>query len=131
MDFALSEEQVAMADMARGFAREAIAPHARDWEAAGTIPKDLWQHAAQLGLGGIYVSEVFGGAGLSRLDGTLIFEELARACPSVAAFLSIHNMCAAMIDRHGSSGLKAPGVVQCRGDGQDPVLLPERAGLWL
>lgn len=114
MDFALSEEQTAMAEMARGFASDAIAPHALAWEKAGTIPKTLWQEAAALGFGGLYVSEASGGTGLSRLDATLIFEELARACPSVAAFLSIHNMCAAMIDRYGSADLKSrvlPGAI--------------------
>ena len=107
MDFALSEEQTAIFDMAHAFGQERIAPFARDWETAGTIPKELWPEIAQLGFGGLYVSEDSGGSGLSRLDATLVFEALSMACPSVAAFLSIHNMCARMIDSFGSDDFKA------------------------
>ena len=102
MDFALTEEQNAVFDMAYAFGQEQIAPQARAWETMGTIPKDLWPKVADLGLGGIYVSEDQGGSGLGRLDATLIFEALAMACPSVSAFLSIHNMCGGMIDKYGS-----------------------------
>ncbi|MBV7392915.1 acyl-CoA dehydrogenase family protein [Mameliella sediminis] len=107
MDFALSEEQTAIFDMAYAFGQERIAPFAREWEAAGTIPKELWPEIAQLGFGGLYVSEESGGSGLSRLDATLVFEALSMACPSVAAFLSIHNMCARMIDSFASDEFKA------------------------
>ena len=107
MDFALSEEQTAIFDMARAFGEDRIAPNARRWETEGTIPRDLWPDLAELGFGGLYVSEDSGGAGLSRLDATLVFEALSRACPSVAAFLSIHNMCLGMIDRFASPEMKA------------------------
>ncbi len=107
MDFQLSEEQQAIQDMTREFALAQIAPHARQWEAEGTIPRQIFHDLAELGLGGIYVAEEWGGAGLTRLDGTIIFEALSQACPSVAAFLSIHNMCAAMLDRYGSDEVKA------------------------
>ncbi len=107
MDFDLSEEQRAIFEMARDFGAQHIAHHARDWESRGTIPRALWPELGALGLGGIYVSEEYGGSGLSRLDGTLIFEALAMACPAVAAFLSIHNMSAAMIDKFASADLKA------------------------
>src|SRR6056297_2909384 len=107
MDFALTDEQSAIFDMAHAFGQDRIAPHARDWEAQGTIPKALWPDVGPLGLAGINVSEDSGGTGLSRLDGTLVFEALSMACPSVAAFLSIHNMCARMIDAHGSDEMKA------------------------
>ncbi len=106
MDFALSEEQEAVLDMARAFGEAEIAPHARDWEAQGTIPKELWPKLAELGFGGLYVSEENGGAGLSRLDATLVFEALSRSCASVAAFLSIHNMCAKMLDNFASDALR-------------------------
>jgi hypothetical protein len=106
MDFALSEEQEAILDMARSFGEAEIAPHARDWEAQGTIPKELWPKLAELGFGGLYVSEENGGAGLSRLDATLVFEALSRSCASVAAFLSIHNMCAKMLDNFASDALR-------------------------
>ena len=107
MDFALGEEQQAVFDMARDFGSEQIAPHARAWEDAGTIPRELWTQVAALGLGGVYVSEDFGGSGLTRLDATLVFEALAMACPSVGSFLSIHNMCGGMIDKFGSDADKA------------------------
>ncbi|MDP3340098.1 acyl-CoA dehydrogenase family protein [Frigidibacter sp.] len=107
MDFALSEEQQAIFDMAYGFGQEHIAPFARQWEAEGTIPKALWPKVAELGLGGIYVSEDVGGSGLSRLDATLVFEALAMACPAVGSFLSIHNMCGGMIDKFGSPETRA------------------------
>ena len=107
MDFALSEEQSAIFDMAHGFGQVNIAPFARQWEADGTIPKELWPKVGELGFGGLYVTEENGGSGLSRLDATLVFEALSMACPSVAAFLSIHNMCARMIESFGSDEMKA------------------------
>ena len=107
MDFALSEEQSAIFDMAHAFGQERIAPFARQWEAEGTIPKDLWPQVGELGFGGLYVSEEYGGSGLSRLDATLVFEALAMACPAVGSFLSIHNMCGGMIDKFASEESKA------------------------
>ncbi len=106
LDFALSEEQTAIFDMARAVGEEQIAPHARQWESEGTIPRALWPTLAQLGFGGLVVSEESGGAGLTRLDATLVFEALSRSCASVASFLSIHNMCVRMIDSFGSAELK-------------------------
>jgi hypothetical protein len=140
MDFALSEEQGAIFDMAHGFGQEAIAPHARTWEREGTIPRSLWPELGALGFGGLYVSEEAGGAGLTRLDATLVFEALSMACPSVAAFLSIHNMCARMIDAYGSAEIKArllPDVIAMEhvlsycltepGSGSDAAALKTRA----
>ncbi|MCZ4367220.1 acyl-CoA dehydrogenase family protein [Sulfitobacter dubius] len=106
MDFALNEEQTAIFDMAHAFGQENIAPHAHQWEKDGTIPKKLWPEVGALGFGGLYVSEDTGGAGLTRLDATLVFEALSMACPSVAAFLSIHNMCAKMLDTFASDEMK-------------------------
>lgn len=106
MDFAQTEEQTAIFEMAHAFGQEHIAPFALTWEAEGTIPKTLWPKVAELGLGGIYVSERYGGSGLSRLDATLVFEALAMACPSVGSFLSIHNMCGGMIDSFASPEVK-------------------------
>ncbi|MEZ5731332.1 MAG: acyl-CoA dehydrogenase family protein [Paracoccaceae bacterium] len=140
MDFALSEEQSAIFDMAKAFGAEHIAPFARDWEKAGDIPKDLWPKVAELGLGGIYVSEEAGGSGLTRLDATLVFEALAMACPAVGSFLSIHNMCGGMIDKFGSPEDKArwlPSLVSMEkvfsycltepGSGSDAAALRTRA----
>ena len=106
MDFALNEEQTAIFDMAHAFGQENIAPHAHQWEKDGTIPKELWPEVGALGFGGLYVSEETGGAGLTRLDATLVFEALSMAYPSVAAFLSIHNMCAKMLDTFASDEMK-------------------------
>ncbi|MEJ6388921.1 acyl-CoA dehydrogenase family protein [Gymnodinialimonas ulvae] len=107
MDFALSEEAQAIYDMARAFGEAEIAPDALAWEREGTIPKDLWPKLAELGFAGLYVSEENGGSGLSRLEATLVFEALSRSCASVAAFVSIHNMCAKMIESFGSEAVKA------------------------
>ncbi|MFG6597639.1 MULTISPECIES: acyl-CoA dehydrogenase family protein [unclassified Sulfitobacter] len=106
MDFALNEEQTAIFDMAHAFGQDNIAPHAQQWEKDGTIPKELWPQIGELGFGGLYVSEETGGAGLTRLDATLVFEALSMACPSVAAFLSIHNICAKMLDTFASDEMK-------------------------
>jgi alkylation response protein AidB-like acyl-CoA dehydrogenase len=102
MDFTLNEEQRAIFELARDFGIAEIAPNARAWEEAGTMPRDLWRQAGDLGLAGVHVSEEHGGTGLTRLDATLVFEALAMACPSVGSFLSIHNMCGGMIDRFGT-----------------------------
>ncbi|MGO4560061.1 acyl-CoA dehydrogenase family protein [Mesorhizobium sp. 2RAF21] len=107
MDFELTEEQEAIIATARSFALESISPHVYEWEKAGTIPRSVLLEAGSLGLGGLYVSGDFGGSGLTRLDATLVFEALAQSCPSVAAFISIHNMCAWMVDSFGSEELRA------------------------
>ena len=140
MDFALTEEQGAIFDMARGFGQEHIAPFARQWEAEGTIPKELWPKVGELGFGALYVSEDAGGSGLTRLDATLVFEALSMACPSVAAFLSIHNMCAKMLDSFADDALKSrimPDVLSLNtvlsycltepGSGSDAAALKTRA----
>jgi alkylation response protein AidB-like acyl-CoA dehydrogenase len=106
MDFALSEEQQAVLDMAIDFGAEAIAPHALAWDASENMPRETLEAAAALGLAAIYVPEEDGGSGLTRLDATLVFEGLAMACPSVSAFLSIHNMVTWMVSSFGSQTLK-------------------------
>ena len=100
--FALPDDQIAIRDMARGFAAEMIAPHAVRWDEEKYFPVDVMREAAALGMGGVYVREDVGGSGLSRLDAALIFEALAEGCPTVSAYISIHNMSAWMIDRYGS-----------------------------
>mgnify|MGYP001766089426 FL=1 len=102
MLFALSEDQTAIRDMARDFAAEKIAPKALEWDERKHFPVDVLREAAALGMGGIYVRDDVGGSGLTRLDAALIFEALSTACPSVASYISIHNMCAWMIDSFGS-----------------------------
>lgn len=107
MDFQFSEEQVAIQDMARSFATEEMLPHAEEWDEDTIFPVDALRSAAALGLAGIYCGEEHGGSGLGRLDAAIIFEELASACPSTAAYISIHNMCAWMIDSFGNDALRA------------------------
>jgi alkylation response protein AidB-like acyl-CoA dehydrogenase len=98
----LDEDRIAIRDMALAFAREKIAPHALAWDEARHFPVDVLREAAGLGMAAIYVGDEFGGSGLTRLDAALIFEALASGCPAVASYLSIHNMCAWMIDAFGS-----------------------------
>ena len=106
MNFDLSHEQLAVSDMAAKFGADRIAPYATDWEQDGRIPRDVLEEAGALGLAGICVSDDAGGSDLTRLDAVLIFEALSKACPSVASFISIHNMCAWMIDAFGSPELR-------------------------
>src|SRR5712664_4356211 len=103
MDFELSEEQRAIQNMARAFARDEMMPHAKAWDENSTFPEETLREAAALGFGGIYVKDDVGGSALSRFDAALIMEELAAACPSTAAYISIHNMTAWMIDGFGDS----------------------------
>jgi alkylation response protein AidB-like acyl-CoA dehydrogenase len=101
MDFELSDDQRAIADAARRFAAERLAPHAARWDAEEIFPVEAMREAAALGFASIYVKSDVGGAEMSRLDAALIFEELSAGCTSTAAFLSIHNMASWMIDRFG------------------------------
>src|SRR5215813_1439632 len=101
MDFELTEEQRAFQDTAREFARVDMMPFARAWDEGEIFPIEALRKAAALGFGGIYVKDDVGGSALSRLDATIIFEELAQGCTSTAAYISIHNMAAWMIDAFG------------------------------
>jgi alkylation response protein AidB-like acyl-CoA dehydrogenase len=105
--FELTEDQLAIQDMARKFTAEAITPHAAEWDEKHIFPRDTIKSAAELGFASIYVSEESGGIGLGRLDSALIMEAMAYGCPSTSAFISIHNMAAWMIDQFGSAAVKA------------------------
>jgi alkylation response protein AidB-like acyl-CoA dehydrogenase len=107
LSFELGEEQVAIREMARDFAAEHLAPHAITWDQDKFFPVDTLRAAAALGMGGIYIDEAHGGSGLTRLDAALIIEALATGCPSIAAYISIHNMVAGMIDRYGEPAQRA------------------------
>ena len=109
----LSEDQQALVGMVRDFAATALAPHAAQWDEDKHFPVDVLAEAGALGMGGIYVGEEHGGSGLSRTDAVLIFEELAAADPSIAAYISIHNMVAWMVDAFGNDSQRAawlPGL---------------------
>ncbi len=102
MDFSLTEDQRAFQETAREFAHDRLLPNAGQWDEDRHFPAEELREACALGFGGITVAEEFGGAGLSRLDAALIFEELAAADPSTTAFLTIHNMVAGMLARFGT-----------------------------
>ncbi|HEX3862533.1 MAG TPA: acyl-CoA dehydrogenase family protein [Stellaceae bacterium] len=107
MDFTLTDDQLAFQETARQFGHDEWLPYAPGWDEREEFPEAALRAAAALGFAGIYVGEQFGGSGLARLDAALIFEELATACVSTAAYLSIHNMAAWMIDRFGSEAQRA------------------------
>jgi alkylation response protein AidB-like acyl-CoA dehydrogenase len=102
MHFALTEEQAAIQETALSFAKEHIAPHAAMWDETCFFPIDVIKQTAALGMATIYVPAEKGGSGLSRLDGALIMEALACGCPSIAAYISIHNMVAWMVAKYAS-----------------------------
>src|SRR5689334_22577927 len=102
MEFGLTDEQRLVQDAARGFAQTAMLSQAARWDEEQIFPVETLREAAALGFAGIYVGEDVGGAGMARKDAVLVFEELAAACPSTAAYISIHNMSSWMIDRFGA-----------------------------
>jgi len=140
MTFGLTEDQVAIREMAAGFAAEHIAPHALDWDERKHFPVETLRAAATLGMAAITVREDVGGSGLARADAAIIFEALGAACPTVAAFLSIHNLTAVIIDRFGSAAQRTawlPGLATMEriasyclteaGSGSDAAALRTRA----
>lgn len=112
--FQLTDDQLAIQDMARKFTADAITPFAAEWDEKAHFPRDVIKAAAELGFASIYVSEESGGIGLGRLEAALIMEAMAYGCPATSAFISIHNMASWMIDTFGGDDLKArflPGLV--------------------
>lgn len=112
MQFALTEDQIAIRDMARDFAADKIAPNASEWDAKRHFPVNVMREAASLGMGGIYIRDDVGGSGMTRFDAALIFEALAQGCPTISAFISIHNMAAWMIDAYGSDAQRRKWLPQ-------------------
>lgn len=104
--FHLTEDQLAIQDMARRFTADNITPHAAEWDEKHLFPRDTIRAAGELGFGGIYVSEEAGGIGLGRLEAAIIMEAMAYGCPSTSAFISIHNMATWMVDRFGGQTVK-------------------------
>ncbi|KAB1228638.1 acyl-CoA dehydrogenase family protein [Chryseobacterium viscerum] len=113
MEFNLNEDQLAFQDAARKFAEKELAPYASEWDAQKIFPREAIAKAGALGFCGVYTSEDAEGLGLSRLDATIIFEELAAACPSTTAYITIHNMVSWMIDEFGNDEIRkqlCPGL---------------------
>lgn len=108
----LTGDDRAVVEMARDFARKRLAPFALEWDAERHFPVPEMKEAAGLGMAAIYTSEDVGGSGLRRIDGVRIFEELAKGDPVTAAFLSIHNMCTAMVDTYGTEEQRARWIPQ-------------------
>ena len=138
--FDLPDDTKALRETAMDFARERIAPHAIRWDQERHFPLDVFREAAALGMAGLYVREESGGSGLTRLDAAVVFEALATGCPTISAFLSIHNMVAWMIDRWGGAAQRAewlPPLLTMEkiasycltepGSGSDAVALSTRA----
>ncbi|MEM7750162.1 MAG: acyl-CoA dehydrogenase family protein, partial [Pseudomonadota bacterium] len=107
MHFAPTEEQTAIQDMALQFAKDNLAPHADEWDEKSHFPVDVIREVAPLGMAAIYVAEEHGGSGLGRLDGALIHEALAYGCPTIAGYISIHNMVAWMVSKYASDDQRA------------------------
>ncbi|RJX66402.1 acyl-CoA dehydrogenase [Tsuneonella suprasediminis] len=105
--FALTDDQLAIQDMARKFTADNITPFAAEWDEKHHFPRDVIQKTGELGFGAIYVSEASGGIALGRLEAALIMEAMAYGCPATSAYVSIHNMASWMIDTYGSDELKA------------------------
>ena len=112
MDFELNEDQIAFADMARAFAQNELEPHAAEWDQETTFPVDVLQKAGELGFCSLYSPETVGGLGLSRLDASIIFEQLAMGCTSTTAYITIHNMVCWMVASFGG-----PAVIERWGEG--------------
>lgn len=106
MNFDLNEEQIAIRDMARDFAEQEIMPYAKEWDEKHVFPVETLRKAAALGMAAIYIRNDVGGSELNRLAAAIIFEELAAACPSTAAYLSIHNMVSWLIDHYADDTLR-------------------------
>ena len=138
--FELPDATRELRETALGFAMDTLAPHALEWDQARHFPVEEMRAAAALGMAALYVREESGGAGLSRLDAAVVFEALAMGCPTVSAYLSIHNMVAWMIDRFGDDAQRArwlPELIPMRmvasyaltepGSGSDAAALRTRA----
>ena len=106
MDFNLNEDQQAFADVAAQFARQALAPYAAQWDKDHTFPVDTLRQAGELGFCGLYTPEADGGLGLSRLDASIIFEQLTMGCTATTAMLTIHNMATWMLASYGQASVK-------------------------
>src|SRR6478609_3023734 len=108
--FGLAEDERVIAETAAAFAEKRVAPYALEWDATKHFPTDVLREAAELGMAAVYCRDDVGGSGLRRLDAVRIFEQLATADPTIAAYVSIHNMCAWMVDTYGDTGQRESWV---------------------
>jgi alkylation response protein AidB-like acyl-CoA dehydrogenase len=113
--FSLTDDQIAIQDVARKFTSDRITPFAGQWDEEHHYPVDVWKAAGELGFGAIYISEENGGIGLGRLEAALIMEAMAYGCPATSAYISIHNMATWMIDTYAGAELKARYMPQLVG----------------
>ncbi|KAL9657872.1 hypothetical protein ABK040_009460 [Willaertia magna] len=112
--FNLTSEQLEIQQLAKDFTNKYFQPElVTEWNENKTLPIDTLHKAAELGFGGIYVSPDFGGTGLSRLDASIIFEQLAMGDVSTTAYLTIHNMCCWMMDQYGNKEQKEKYLSKC------------------
>ncbi len=105
MDFNLTEDQIAFRDAAREFTRKEMAPYAAEWDQKAIFPVDVIKKTGELGFLGLYSPEEYGGLGLKRLDASIIFEEMSKACTATTAYMTIHNMCAWMVTTFADESL--------------------------
>ena len=108
--YTVTEDQQSLVSMVKRFATDSLAPHAAEWDETHHFPVDVLREAGELGMGGIYVKEEFGGSGLTRSDAVLIFEQLAQGDTTIAAYISIHNMVTWMIDSFGDTAQRSEWV---------------------
>ena len=113
--FSLTDDQIAIQEVARKFTSDRITPFAGQWDEEHHYPVDVWKAAGELGFGAIYISEENGGIGLGRLEAALIMEAMAYGCPATSAYISIHNMATWMIDTYAGAELKARYMPQLVG----------------
>ena len=106
MNFDLTDDQLAFAETAKQFAKQALAPHAAKWDREHIFPKEVIQKAGELGFCSLYSPESEGGLGLSRLDTSIIFEQLAMGCTTTTAMMTIHNMATWMVATWGTRAAK-------------------------
>lgn len=90
--FDLTQEQIALQDMARKFAANEIRPRAVECDHAGTFPEDIFEKAFGLGLMSGYIPEEYGGLGLKALDTCIIEEELAWGCSGIATSMTCNGL---------------------------------------
>lgn len=107
MDFELNEDQRAFADTAQQFSLERLAPMAAEWDEKQIFPKDVLREAGELGFLSLYTPEAHGGLGLSRLDASIVFEQLSMGCTSTTAFMTIHNMVSWMVASFATEDVRA------------------------